>query len=486
MTRSRHRNKSRGKSRHRSSQSTARPTVGSGHPRTKSNPPQPATHKTQQEIQEDHEYVNRVLAYLEQPDSPSKHSKKKLALHVSKQSAHLNLGANKSAVHNLDANCVIPIGDKKPKSSLTERSELTNIAKRGIICEETTLVKSSCNLKSSTGKFAAYIPSKFGLLTGNKYVEHLMGTDCGNAVTPDIFPNNSYNTNLSSELKPVDCDQSIMANSIPKMTAEDKDNISALCSLLTQMGACQVPIEQIKKPLQSATNSHPTCNGKNELQISRIVSNNFDSKVLQTNVAVIGSQNLEASQVVKSSAIPLKAKCENQINGSNKISQKNVNSAATEVFLVKKRKNSAGNVCVNKEAGNSIFVNSNTENHSSSTVLSIDNSKKCSTVDVSSDNSQMSKAELKRERRAMQEAQRAAKEKAAAPPPVIDDSIAKTTTAPKKSAAHGRHRILVKGGSSLPYCGYLRDYSYTPEEPSYAYKVHPRFTVLTGNLIVSN
>jgi len=72
VARSRRRAKSRAASRHRSSQSTARPPH---RPRTASIPA-PQSHKTREEIEEDHEYVRRVLAYLDEPSEPGPSSSK--------------------------------------------------------------------------------------------------------------------------------------------------------------------------------------------------------------------------------------------------------------------------------------------------------------------------------------------------------------------------------------------------------------------------
>ena len=102
-----------------------------------------------------------------------------------------------------------------------------------------------------------------------------------------------------------------------------------------------------------------------------------------------------------------------------------------------------------------------------------------------------SKTDLKRERRALQEAQRATKEKAAKEKTAAKEAAAaakdvqKTTKRTVKITEYSRVRPLVKGGSTVPFCGHLRDPYYKLKEPSFYLRVHDEFEKVTQELYVS-
>ncbi|KAF2352500.1 hypothetical protein FHG87_016744 [Trinorchestia longiramus] len=447
-SRSRHRHKSRGKSRHRSSQSSFRNQSVSvaRNTRTTSHPPpvhgRGAHEKTPQEVAEDHEYVKRVLAYLDRPE-PAQSA----ACISGTKVKPSQLGKAQSKVQHTAKEKPKPpqcSKSKPPRAPQTERSRSANATGRKKLQDKKIKSDNSDVKENLSYHSSGAVPKK----SKSQQIDELDLT-----VDPNLFDSDS---DLSSTLFS-------MADA-----SGSNDSISSLCAMLASMGAAQVTPDEI-----DASRTAIKANLLNGYSVD-------DSPLLAGSAATVLSAN--GASAVASNAADTKLENKNLLNTSGQLT---VEELAAERKARKEAKKAK------KVPGGS---NENASQKERQLLVKESDKENVPLADQQpSDIPEKSKADLKKERRAIQEAQRAAKEKAMKTKtdaqiqskqvlPTSRPSPVPVTTKPPMRATHRftglQNKPRVKGASNLPFVGLLRDPEYVIEKPTYATQVHPDFQKL--------
>ncbi|XP_018024507.1 uncharacterized protein LOC108680234 [Hyalella azteca] len=437
-SRSRHRHKSRGKSRHRSTHSSFRNQSAAAAPKLRNTSHPPPVHgrsvheKTAQEVAEDHEYVKRVLAYLEKPGpAPPPHCGSKI-----KSEAQLP-DPDKSRPPQCSKS-------KPPRAPKTERSLSANVTSRKKLQDKSQ--HKNCEAQTTERKPSSGAVPK---ITKTTQIDQLDLT-----VDSNIFDSDS---DLSSTLLSM-ADQD---------GSGSNDSISSLCAMLASMGATQVTPDEI-----NATRAAIKANLLNGYSYEDTSASKTASNVVSCNKV-----SIPVDQEV------LKSDQQNSINKGEQLTSEELAAERKARKETKKAKKTIKGEATKEEL----------EQNKTSSAKESNKENLPQGAAPTSDGSDKTKADLKRERRAIQEAQRAAKEKAMKsktdalmqsklshvptkiPPPSA------VTKAPKQTPKT-QNKSRVKGGSALPFVGLLRDPDYVVERPSYYDKVHHQFETLTKEI----